>query len=979
MADATNIKNLIINAGNGTYQLSAGEGGGGDIYAELGVTPERFAELLGRDFYCPLMPEAPTESTLTYIDTDGSVNHFAIGQECRVPVDESSEYDFYKFAGVYKGVAVWLKFLKEAPIVKGITDLSMQDIYGEPIAQSTANCYVVKKEGKYKFPLVFGNAIEKGVVNLPAFTNNGGEFSHDFVDYAGTPISSPYIEEVSASAESVQLSIADTDGVFSEMELVDGVDCKYVQFKVDSVPPTGANGVISVKDADGTIMWSWHIWVWKDDLSPVGIMNSSGVQYHILPVNLGSKWDDSSRTHIKNWFYQWGRPTPLLCPAAYNSTDNHASYGALDYVSEAKAENIQTGIQNPNKFYTNGKTPYNWFGTTSYYNLWDANCKSTGNSDNNVVKTVYDPCPVGFKMPNGNAFTYFSTANVVGEFRNGWYFKRYLGDVTGVFFPASGCRITSTGSLSNVGSYGYVWLSSANSQDAAYRLYFYSDSVNPKYYGGRAYGFGVRPTRDGNFELPTHKVTVNINGDMQDPVGYKASIYQLNKYTDESNNAVEELGDLIGEQTTPTGTYEMTWGTEYRIIYSDVAEFETPAAQSYVADTISRSVLATYKSTPYTDLSKINIHGDSISRTTANCYVVKETGRYKFPLVFGNAIRNGMVNAASYTKVEGGYSHDFVDYNGTVITSPYIEEVSGTVDSVQLSIADTDGMFTDMGISGGADCNYVWIEVSDIPDTGANGVISVKDASGVIMWSWHIWVWPHDLTPVEITNKTGVKYNILPVNLATKLDTADSINKTTGWKSWFYQWGRPTPLLCPASYNSTSDHKKYGTLSFRISSPAASIQLGFQNPTTFYKNGDIPCNWFGTASYYNLWDANCKSSGSSDNNVVKTVYDPCPIGFKMPNGNTFTYFSTTNVVGSFSNGWYFKRNAEDTTGVFFPSTGVRAFTTGPIAATATAGYAWLSSAYSQDYAYSLKFDSTSVSPQNRFYRAYGFSVRPVQE
>ena len=381
-----------------------------------------------------------------------------------------------------------------------------------------------------------------------------------------------------------------------------------------------------------------------------------------------------------------------------------------------------------------------------------------------------------------------------------------------------------------------------------------------------------------------------------------------------------------------------------------------------------------------TDLSLQDIYGNPIAQTTANCYVVKSEGKYKFPLVFGNAIKNGQVNAASYTKVEGKYSHDFVDYKGAVITSPYIEEVSGIVDSVQLSIADTDGVFTDMGILGRTDCNYVWIEVSDIPDTGANGVISVKDASGVIMWSWHIWVWPHDLTPVEITNNTGVKYNILPVNLATKLDTADSINKTTGWKNWFYQWGRPTPLLCPASYNSTSNHAKYGTLNFGSASTAASIQQGFQNPTTIYYNGSSPYNWFGTASYYNLWDANCVTTGNSDNNVMKTVYDPCPVGFKMPNGNTFTYFSETNVVGSFSNGWHFKRNAGDTTGVFFPASGFRHRSNGSLSDVGSRGYVWLSSANSQSYVYFLYFYSSLVNPRNYSnYRASGYSVRPVQE
>ena len=294
-----------------------------------------------------------------------------------------------------------------------------------------------------------------------------------------------------------------------------------------------------------------------------------------------------------------------------------------------------------------------------------------------------------------------------------------------------------------------------------------------------------------------------------------------------------------------------------------------------------------------------------------------------FPLVFGNAISGGTTNSAAFTKVSGTYSHDFVDYKDNVITTPYIETMSGTASGAELSMADTDNVFSNISIVSGTGCRYIQFKVNSIPTTGANGVISVLDGSGTVMWSWHIWVWPDDLTPVTITNKTGVNYNILPVNLATKKDASTSGKMY----NWFYQWGRPTPMLPPMSYNSETDATNYGVKSFAVSSTKADTYgVGIQNPQIFYKNSSSPYNWFGSTSYYNLWDANCTSTGNSDNTVTKTVYDPCPVGFKMPNGNTFTYFSTSNVVGSFNNGWYFKRNAEDTTGVFFPASGNRSYT-----------------------------------------------------
>lgn len=385
----------------------------------------------------------------------------------------------------------------------GIIDLSLQDIYGNSINQTTANCYVVSKTGTYKIPLVFGNALKNGATNSAAYTKNNSSYNHDFVDYKGKIVTSPYIENVSGTAASAQLSIADTDGIFTDISIVDGSPCRYLQFKVSSVPTTGANGVLSIKNSSGVIMWNWHIWVWADDLSVVEITNATSVKYNILPINLASKWDDEAKTHIKNWHYQWGRPTPLLCSSAYNSTTNHASYGVLSYNWTNCALNFQTGIQNPTIFYIYGSgNNNNWFKSNSgrTYNLWDAACTSTGNSDNNVVKTIYDPCPIGFKMPNGNTFTGFgsgATINAVGSFADGWKFKRYSGDTVGVFFPANGNRYYTNGGFSQTGTGGFVWLSSSVSVTNAYILTFAGTYVYHAYANyNRSYGLSVRPVQD---------------------------------------------------------------------------------------------------------------------------------------------------------------------------------------------------------------------------------------------------------------------------------------------------------------------------------------------------------------------------------------------------------------------------------------------------------------------------------------------------
>lgn len=373
-------------------------------------------------------------------------------------------------------------------------NLSMRDIHGNiRSTATTANCYVIKERAIYRIPLVYGNAIVNGSTNSASYTKVGNVYTLDFVNGAGTVINTPFIEK-QTTISSAELSIADTDSIFTDISVksnpnvTDISNCGYIQFKVASIPSTGANGVISVKDSSGTIIWNWHIWVWTDNLSTVGIANG----YNILPYNLASKWDSSDKTHIKNWYYQWGRSVPMLCSSAYNSTTDSNSYGTLSFNSESQARSYSKGIANPTTFYEYRSSSYNWFDSGYYnslcYNLWDANCTSQGVSDNVTVKTVYDPCPPGFKIPNGNTFTGLQLIDG-GSWNSGYTWN-------GSFFPASGERNASGGYLYNVGSTGYAWTSASDSSGNAYHMMLRDGAVYQSTYSYRAYGYSVRPVAE---------------------------------------------------------------------------------------------------------------------------------------------------------------------------------------------------------------------------------------------------------------------------------------------------------------------------------------------------------------------------------------------------------------------------------------------------------------------------------------------------
>ena len=151
-------------------------------------------------------------------------------------------------------------------------------------------------------------------------------------------------------------------------------------------------------------------------------------------------------------------------------------------------------------------------------------------------------------------------------------------------------------------------------------------------------------------------------------------------------------------------------------------------------------------------------------------------------------------------------------------------------------------------------------------------------------------------------------------------------------------------------------------------------------------------NWNNLPWMNNFWNAAMTADASladDQASAVKTIYDPCPAGWMLRSGRASTGFTTTgsrttfpsecNVIGSFANGWMFKKNASDAVGTYYPASGYRYYASGGLGAVGSSGCWWSYAPYSQLSSRYLLFDSGSVAPLYYNYRAYGFSVRPALE
>ena len=158
---------------------------------------------------------------------------------------------------------------------------------------NTANCYVVTTPGWYSFPLVYGNAIKGGADNKTAYAPPSGSKSclSPFVGADGKGITEPYINGSGAKAVSARLEWQDAIGLVQRVKLKgSGSKNDIICFEVPAPTIREGNALISALDADGQVVWSWHIWVCgatADELKPVTVTNKANKSYKFSPVNVG--------------------------------------------------------------------------------------------------------------------------------------------------------------------------------------------------------------------------------------------------------------------------------------------------------------------------------------------------------------------------------------------------------------------------------------------------------------------------------------------------------------------------------------------------------------------------------------------------------------------------------------------------------------------------------------------------------------------
>lgn len=324
-------------------------------------------------------------------------------------------------------------------------------------AEATANCYMVPGPGDYVFDAtVMGNGVS--------------------TDRAAASSLAP----VSAT-----LLWQDTPDLLTEVILRDG----RVHFTAGEKQ---GNALIAVYDSVGKVLWSWHIWVTGYDPSAASV-KLNGLVW--MTRNLGAlSGDYNPEGTAKGLVYQWGRKDPF--PSVDGWTDQGAItvYDAsgepadpFDTEQVARKDNLSEAVCRPTTFFSGTRDdgdfgPYDWLTTDATAKndlLWETMTDSG--------KTLFDPCPPGWRVPRKDSWTGLNETNFIWD--DAAFGRRHalLG-----YYPAVGSRGAATGEWSFVGGAGQYWSSSVTEDFYAGTFYFLAGYINVQNNANRSSGLPVR-------------------------------------------------------------------------------------------------------------------------------------------------------------------------------------------------------------------------------------------------------------------------------------------------------------------------------------------------------------------------------------------------------------------------------------------------------------------------------------------------------
>ena len=330
--------------------------------------------------------------------------------------------------------------------------------------EGTSNSYIADRgAASYSFTAtIMGNGAD-GIIDEGKFEDASGNIL--------TKAGGANIHPLSA-----KLLWQDTDELVEQVGLSDG----KVQVKMGR---SRGNALIAVYDKanpnaeDAKVLWSWHLWCTPvPQIIEYTASRYTGNEYKVMDRNLGATTSTPALGTTQGLRYQFGRKDPFSGSLTYDGVKT-ILYDVRSSASEVESTNdesvtVAKSINTPNILRLRGGMGISWCETSDMKYLWGNTETDNYYYPSSTIKTIYDPCPVGYKVPpadvllvlcKGNEKTYVCWATD-SEIEKGFYIKSR--DKYGTTFYCDNAGVDDT------------------------KLIYLPETYYPKWQAGDLYSFG---------------------------------------------------------------------------------------------------------------------------------------------------------------------------------------------------------------------------------------------------------------------------------------------------------------------------------------------------------------------------------------------------------------------------------------------------------------------------------------------------------
>ena len=370
---------------------------------------------------------------------------------------------------------------------------------------------------------------------------------------------------------------------------------------------------------------------------------------------------------------------------------------------------------------------------------------------------------------------------------------------------------------------------------------------------------------------------------------------------------------------------------------------------------------------------------DLSSSGTSNCYIVSPGGgSYRFIATVkgsGNEVSDGTGGSSGL----GVYISSYGVSIGNACSAQLLWE----------TVPDGDLTSSHDVIAGKPEfCDgYIYFRTGN---HAGNALIAVCDASGEILWSWHIWSPETEPGTSEYNGYTWLNRN---------LGASNNEPGDIGNRGLLYQWGRKDPFIpSPApygeNYGGASDRQNNsigdGTLAQDFISynglpydeAPGNIPYSVRHPATYINfAGYQSHDWYAYSYEDNVAFQSFLWGDPASSEYSKSIFDPCPPGYVVAPDGAFAKGDAGTLQGwkADNYGYYW----ESGNGDYFPMPGYLAGTMsdsqGPLVGCGAIGAYWLSTPSSDSSGSYFVQLNTAQAVQLRSYKVYAFSIRCVKE